>query len=408
MAKSNALRMSREEEQRKRDEAQFYSMQQQIDELRRQLKENLARQQWFEELYRQGEAKVAQLETAQDRLGQDVAQSLHARQIDEGRIKAQVAELAQRAEAPEKQIRELRAQIGELEKAIKVDRESDAGDRREIEDLQRQLREFQSGILLVSDSQRQLRDLIQELDSAIGEVRNEALHVAELQRMEEQRLRRQGIELQELFEALRQQFTEVAAKSQRVDDVRRQLIERIEAVEQQISMVHQGEETTDIDLDRVEKLATEQYLAQQDRLETIRVQIEAQLAEMRQVADQRMDRYLGRFTTIEERLRATEQMLGELPSRFEALERRDEKLGAEADTIEEWLVLRQLAAMENVLEEVRKRRAERASTLNPRSSPVQPPSSIPGSIYNPSGLLKSVKDARPPAKADKIEREDTE
>src|SRR3954468_6829513 len=170
VAKSNMLKSSRDEEQRKRDEAQFYSMQQQIDELRRQLRENLARQQWFEELHRQGEAKVAQLQTSQDRLGQDVAQTLHARQIDEGRIKAQVAELAQKADAPEKQIRDLRAQIGELEKAIKTDREVEAGDRREIEELQRQLREIQSGINMVGDGQRQLRDLIQELDSAIGEV----------------------------------------------------------------------------------------------------------------------------------------------------------------------------------------------------------------------------------------------
>src|SRR5439155_17841042 len=146
----------------------------------------------------------------------------------------------------------------------------------QIEELQAQLREIHSALSIVGDSQHQLRDLIQELDSAIGEVRNEALHVAELQRMEEQRLRRQGVELQELFEALKQQFAEVAARSQRVDDVRRQLIERIEAVEEQISMVHKGEETTDNDLDRVEKLATEQYLVQQERLETIRVQIEAQ------------------------------------------------------------------------------------------------------------------------------------
>src|SRR5437763_1808068 len=159
-AKSDMLKASRDEEQRKRDEAQFYSMQQQIDELRRHLRENLARQQWFEELYRQGEAKVAQLQASHDRLGQDVAQTLHARQIDEGRIKAQVAELAQKAEAPLKQIRDLRAQIGELEKAIKADRQGDASDRREIEDLQRQLREFQAGISMVSDSQRQLRDLI--------------------------------------------------------------------------------------------------------------------------------------------------------------------------------------------------------------------------------------------------------
>ena len=55
---------------------------------------------------------------------------------------------------------------------------------------------------MMADSQRQLRDLVQELDSAIGEVRQEALHVAELQRMEEQRLRRQGVELQEMVGAV--------------------------------------------------------------------------------------------------------------------------------------------------------------------------------------------------------------
>src|SRR5438094_8738927 len=112
------LKSSKEEDQRKRDEAQFHSVQQQIDELRRQFKETLARQQWFEELYRQGEGKVSQLQAAQDRLAQDVAQALHARQIDEGRVKAQLADLAQRVESPDKQIRELRSQIQELGNAI--------------------------------------------------------------------------------------------------------------------------------------------------------------------------------------------------------------------------------------------------------------------------------------------------
>ena len=95
------LKSSREEDQRKRDEAQFYSMQQQLDELRRQLKENLARQQWFEELYKQSEGKVNQLQLLQDRLSQDVAQTLQARQVDEGRTKAQLADLVKQVEAPE-------------------------------------------------------------------------------------------------------------------------------------------------------------------------------------------------------------------------------------------------------------------------------------------------------------------
>src|SRR5204863_9187743 len=113
------LKAKSEEDQRKREEVQLYSLQQQIDELRRQLRENLARQQWFEELYRQGEGQVAQLQAAQDRLAQDVSQTLHARQVDEGRIKSQIATLTERVEGPNKQIRELRAQIGELISAIK-------------------------------------------------------------------------------------------------------------------------------------------------------------------------------------------------------------------------------------------------------------------------------------------------
>lgn len=393
------LKAKSDEDQRKREEAQIYSLQQQVDELRRQLKENLARQQWFEELYRQGEGKIAQLQMDQDKLTQDVAQTLHARQVDEGRMKAQITEIAQRIESPDKQIRELRSQLQEVGNAIKAEREASNTNRETTEDLQRQLREVNSSVSLMGDGQRQLRDIVQELDSAIGEVRNEALHVAELQRMEEQRLRRQGIELQELFEALRQQFNEVAARSQRVDDVRRQLIERIEAVEEQLTLLRHGEHHINEEIDRVEKQSNEQYLTQQERLETTRLQLEAQLGEMRQVGDQRTERFMNRFTSIDERLRSIEQIASDLPSRFEALERRDEKIGAEAEAIEEWVVSRQLTALENMLDEVRKRREERVGTLGFKGEAKD--AKVPGSVYNPAGLIKSVKDAKPPMRSTK-------
>jgi chromosome segregation ATPase len=396
------LKSSRDEDSKRRDEVQFYNMQQQLDDLRRQLRENLARQQWFEELYKQSESKVTQVQTAQDRLTQDIAQAMHARQIDEARMKAQIAELAQQAESPEKQFRELRAQIQSINDARKNDLNTGENGQRQLEDVQSQIREINAHVGKVTDAQRQLRDLIQELDSAIGEVRQEALHLAELQSMEEQRLRRQGMELQGLFEALRQQFGEVAAKSQRVDEVRRQLTERIESTEEQLTFVRNSESTTRHEIERVEKTSNEQYLLQQERVETLRSGIEAQLSEMRQINDQRMDRIMTRFTGVDERMRTVEQMLGEIPSRFEALEHRDEVLGSEADMIEEWLVQRQVAALESVLEDVRKRRAERAPALKPgvkgRQQPTDP--TVPGSVYNPGGLLKSVRDARPPAPKD--------
>ncbi|MEO8288816.1 MAG: hypothetical protein ABI670_20550 [Chloroflexota bacterium] len=397
------LKSAKDEDNRRRDEAQFFSLQQQLDELRRQLKESLARQQWFEELYKQSEGKVTQVQTAQDRLMQDIAQSMHARQIDDARMKGQIAELAQKADAPEKQLRELRSQIQQIADSRKDDRNVEAEEQKQIEALQGQIREIHAHIGKVTDAQRQLRDVIQELDSAIGEVRQESLHLAELQTMEEQRLRRQGIELQGLFEVLRQQFTEVSAKSQRVDDVRRQLTERIESTEEFLSSIRGDGGSIRMDLERIEKVSNEQAVLQQERLETVRVQLESQFGEIRSINDQRMDRIMTRFTGTDERLRALEQSVSEIPSRFEALERRDDVLGIEADGIEEWLVLRQIAALESVLEDARKRRVDRQDTINLTLKKKAAPA--PGSVYNPSGLLKSVRDAKPPSRVDDKDQE---
>ncbi len=390
------LKSSRDEDNKRRDETQLYNMQQQLDELRRQLKENLARQQWFEELYKQNESKVVQVQQTQDRLNQDVAQAMHARQMDDTRMKGQISELSQKAEAPEKQLRELRAQIQDLVDSRKSDRDVDATSQKQIEALQAQIRDMNSHIGIVTDAQRQLRDLIQDLDSAIGEVRQESLHLAELQTMEEQRLRRQGVELQGLFEGLRQQFGDVSAKSQRVDDVRRQLTERIEATEEQLTLIRNEAGSVHLDVERVEKTSNEQDLIQQERLETVRVQLELQVGEQRGINDQRMDRIMTRFTGVEERLRGVEQLLSELPSRFDALERRDDVIGTETDAIEEWLVQRQIAALEAILDDARKRRTDRASSITPTSR--QKESATPGSVYNPAGLIKSVRDAKPPSR----------
>jgi hypothetical protein len=58
--------------------------------------------------------------------------------------------------------------------------------------------------------------------------------------------------------------------------------------------------------------------------------------------------------------------------------------------------MRQRDALETLLEEIRKKRAERASFLQSRMPKSGP--GVPGSVYNPAGLLKSVRDAKPPRK----------
>src|SRR5947209_2622445 len=105
---------SREEELRRRAEAQNYQLQQQVDEMRRQLRELGARQQWLEDLYKQNEGRLAQFQMGQDQFAQSITQTITARQVDEQRVKQQLADLLGRVDEPMKFIRELRAQVTEL------------------------------------------------------------------------------------------------------------------------------------------------------------------------------------------------------------------------------------------------------------------------------------------------------
>ena len=375
---ADILRTTRDEEGRRREDTTAYQMQQQIDDLRRQLRDALARQQWLEDLYKNTEGQVLQLQMLQERHTQDVAQSMQVRQIEDGRLKQQIAELGQKVEEPMKPIRDLRAQIAELIEARRMDRERTVTDSRQYESLQSQIRQLVSQIGVIADAQRQLRDLVHELDAVNSETRQEIQRVAELQRIEEQRLRRQGVELQQMVESLREQFTEINSRSQRVDDVRRQLMEHIEGLRAQLN--DSGDHSTRFDslIQRLEKQVLENHTLVQERAETIRGQLAAELVELRQMGDQRMDRHITRFQQLEERIRELDGRLAEIPPHFEMLRRRDEEIESVLDVLEERHLRMELQSIESQIEDMRLRRNKKQTEATQKAT-----------------LVRNVRDARP-------------
>jgi chromosome segregation ATPase len=374
----DTVRSARDEESRKRDDVALYQMQQQIDELRRQLRDALARQQWLEDLYKNTEGKVVQLQLVQERHTQDVSQTLQVRQIEEGRLKQQIAEIATRVEEPMKPIRDLRAQMGELLDSRRQDRERVGNEGREIEGVQTQIRQLTSQIGLVADGLRQLRDQVQELDSVNNETRQEIGRVAETHRLEEQRLRRQGVELQELVESLRAQFVEISTRNIRVDEVRRALMEHIEALQGLMTERAEQEVRLTQALQRVEKQVIENHVVVQERLEVVRSQYATDLTDVRQTGDQRMDRYVTRFQQIEDRLRALDSRIGDLLPQFDILRRQDEEIGETVDLLEERHLRDELGSIEAQIEAMRQRRAKKQAAVAAKAA-----------------LVRNVRDARP-------------
>ncbi|HMA37302.1 MAG TPA: hypothetical protein VKY74_22805 [Chloroflexia bacterium] len=375
---ADILRTTRDEEGRKRDDAALYQVQQQIDNLQRQLREAVARQQWLEDLYKSTEGQVLQLQMQQERHAQDVSQTLQVRQIEDGRVKQQLTELTQKVEEPLKPIRDLRAQLGELIDARRQDREKSATDIRQAEALQGQIRQLVSQIGMIADAQRQLRDLVQELDAVNNETRQEIQRVGELQRLEEQRLRRQGIELQEMVETLKVQFGEVVSRAARVDDVRRQVTEQVETIQAELHDMQELDARLLATVGRLEKQAIENHASLQDHAETVRAAFAAELTDLRQLGDQRMERYINRFQQLEDRIRDLDQRVGDHQPHFEALYRRGEEIEGLIDALEERHLKDEIHSLEEQMEQMRQRRAKKQSAAAQKAS-----------------LVRNVREARP-------------
>lgn len=374
----------RDDERRKREEAQMFTVQQQIDELRRQFREGQARQQWLEDALKQSESRAAQLQLSVDKQSQEIIQSLQVRQIEDQRLRKQMAELELRVEEPLKPIKEIRAQIAELAERYRASQNQATVSVQQVEALQQQLREVGAQVTMLGDQHRQMNDTQRELNGAIGDNRQEIVRLTEAQRIEEQRLRRQDIEVQQSVEVMRNEFTSMIARIIQLEDTRKRFVEEVDALASSLTTLHAEYNKLEDLLERLSRENGERYLAQQERIETVRVQLEADLADLRQVSDQRGERLFARLQQLEDRLRTVEGDLSLLPGQIEALKQRDEFQVEQAEDLYEQHLIRELEMAEQMLARHRKQH-QRAEEAQPSSTTANP------------SLIRSAREARPPS-----------
>ncbi len=369
----------RDDERRKRDEAQLFNVQQQLDELRRLLREGQARQQWLEDALKQSESRVAQLQMSLDKQNQDIMQTLQVRQIEEQRTRKLMTELEARVEEPLKPLKEMRAQLTEVLERYRQNQSQNTVSTQQVETIAQQMREITSQLSVVNEQQRQLGDALREANNAITENRQEVVRVMEGQRIEEQRLRRQDIELQQSLEAARNDIGSVVARTSQLEETRKRFVEEIDALAGSLTTVHAEYNKLEDLLERMGRDHSERYLAQQERIETVRLQLEADAADIRQVGDQRAERIFARLQQIDDRLRAVEGDFALIPGQIESLRQRDEFQVEQAEDLYEQHLIWQLEQMEQRLVQQRKRR--------------QP---TPSQRQDEGGLVRNARDARPP------------
>jgi chromosome segregation ATPase len=177
--KPNVTSKYEEERLRTQEQSQIVYLQGQIDELRRQIKEQTNKYNWAVEQVRKAEGGVAQIEGLFERYRQEVAQSLDSYRRDIAMLRKEIAGALVRVEESGKPIREMQTQIHQLGETRKQDRDQVAGWLVRIEELEQRVLAWQARIKESEERDRALASQFDGLYAADESVRAEVRKINE-------------------------------------------------------------------------------------------------------------------------------------------------------------------------------------------------------------------------------------
>ena len=319
--KPNVTSKYEEERLRAAEQSQIVYLQGQIDELRRLIKEQTNKYNLAMEQVRRVEGNVSQVEGILERHRQEVAQVLDSSRRDIVNLRKEVASALIKAEESVKPIRDMQAQIQQLGEVRKQDRDQIATWLVRIEELEERTRSWQAQIRESEDRDRALWAKLDGLYSADDQVRDEVRKIYEDLQLEKQSLRRQSVEAQQLVADVRLVLDDHNSRISRLDEIRQQIELFAEQLPPQITVLDGKIVGIIDDLKRIERISTERFLMNQERLEEIRHHQDERLVVLQETDEQHMRQLTAWLERIDVLVRELEQRMNRSTARLEVAQR---------------------------------------------------------------------------------------
>jgi chromosome segregation ATPase len=322
----SAVANYRGEDERRREDARFVALQNQIDELRMLNRELVSRQSRDEELIKQNESLSAQLRLALEQLRQESQQTAQARALDENRTRQVVQELEARIDDGIRPVRSLQAHVSELLEASrrKVD---DAGQAEKRID---ELVTIVEHLSAVSDRNAALahglRDNIDGVRAEVDGFRRDIIRAEDAIKIVDQEGRRRTTDVKEVAESYSARLDELRADLGHLydsfEDQRRGLVH----VDPTLDELRAGELSLRQDLGRLQAQVTERHDILIDMQDDARQETDARFDQLRQTIEERLDRLNERLEEANEQFRETTYKLSDLNAALEELRQVDAAL----------------------------------------------------------------------------------
>jgi chromosome segregation ATPase len=315
--KPNVTSKYEEERLRAAEQSQIVYLQGQIDELRRLIKDQTNKYNWAMEQVRKVEATVGQTEGLFDRYRQEVSQSLDGYRRDIAALRKEIAGALIKTEEASRPMREMQTQIQQLGETRKQDRDQIAGWLVRIEELEQRTLTWQAQIREGEERHRTLANQLEGLYAADDGMRAEAKKLSEELQIEKQSLRRQAVEAQQLVADVRSTLDDHHSRIVRLDEIRQHIELLTTDLPGQISALEGRMPDIVNEIKRVERVSTERFLMNQERLEEVRQHQEDKVVELQEVDDLHQRQLTAWLERLDGWVREIEQRLARAVTRLD-------------------------------------------------------------------------------------------
>src|SRR3954447_1351940 len=288
------------EDERRRDEARFAALQNQVDELRQAVRELVTRRGRDEELLRHHESAAAQNRLAIDQLRQETQQSAQARALDENRTRQQVVDLDARIEDVGRPIRSLQAHVVELIDAERLKADDTAQYRQRDDELQTQIEHLsahvdRSGVLI-----HQVRDSIEAVREETDILRRDIVRAEDSIKIVDQEARRRVAAIAQEGETVTSRIDELRSDLGHlfdlIDDTRRSIVH----IDPSLEELREVDAAIRQEFGRAQGQNVERHELVLERVEDMRGDIDARFVDVRQALEQRHERLSERIEDLNE------------------------------------------------------------------------------------------------------------
>ena len=343
---------TRDEERRRRDAVTINNLQQQIDELRAVVRDHVARVGRNDEVVKGVEAMVSDVRADLDDHRRGTVQYAQARQLDENRVRAALADMHGGIGEAHGAIRTLQAQTVELIEQARARRDTTDVTNRRFDELQSQISRTFAQQDRLAEMMKSLRENIEEVRVEAQQARRDYQRVEDAIRIVDSEAKRRIVEVDQRIEVI----------PPRIDDALRRIAaaeSAFKSVGEEFSRLHNsiaGLVAVDARQEETYITFNEQSLERHDlvleRIEEVRQQGDAVTRDLRHSSEERDAYIASRVDLADEALRDVAHRVSLVNNRVDEVGQRIADVRKELARASEQQVRARFKQVQQELEEV--------------------------------------------------------